>query len=233
MDARRRITTAVPRAGIDLRRLDLSDVDSVRDFADGVLVAYSAVDMLINNAGIMMPPRSLSRQGFEIQFATNHLGHFALTGRLLDALCNNSGTSTEARVVTVSAGFHRGGSIHFDDLHGEGSYKPLAYYAQSKFGNVVFGLELDRRLRAAGLPVRSILAHPGYAVTNLQTSGPTGLARFMFRIGNVLIAQNATAGALSQLRRDRSGDPGRPVPRPGPVQRDPRPPGPGQAGSCS
>jgi NAD(P)-dependent dehydrogenase (short-subunit alcohol dehydrogenase family) len=142
-----------------------------------------------------MPPRMLSPSGQEIQFATNHLGHFALTGLLIDGMLNRPG----ARIVTVSAGYHRQGAIHFDDLTGERSYAPLKYYAQSKFANVLFGLELDRRLRASHAKALSVLAHPGYAVTNLQSTGPTGLARVLFGIGNIVIAQSAEAGALSQL----------------------------------
>jgi len=190
-----RLRGEVSGASVELRRLDLSDLDSVRELAAGVITDALPVHVLINNAGVMMPPRTLTRQGFELQFATNHLGHFALTGLLMPALL----TRRDARVVTVSAGYHKRGSIHFDDLSGAGSYTPLAFYAQSKLANVLFGLELDRRLRASGAAVRSIVAHPGYAVTNLQTAGPTGTARLLFRLGNLVIAQSAEAGALSQL----------------------------------
>jgi NAD(P)-dependent dehydrogenase (short-subunit alcohol dehydrogenase family) len=147
----------------------------------------------MNNAGVMMPPRRLSPQGNESQFAANHLGHFALTGLLLDRL------RPDARVVVLSSTLHRGGRIHFDDLTGERSYSPTAFYSQSKFANTVFGLELDRRLRAAGRPVRSVLAHPGYSATNLQTTGPTGLMPMLLRVGNALFAQSADQGALPQL----------------------------------
>jgi len=184
------LASAQPGASLEVRRLDLADLDTVRPFAEGI----GPVDVLINNAGVMMPPRTLSPQGHEIQFASNHLGHFALTGLLLDALAGD-----DPRVVTVSSGLHRQGSIHFADLTGAARYSPTAYYAQSKFANVLFALELDRRLRAAGSPVRSLLAHPGYAATNLQTSGPTGLMKLISRMGNVVIAQDAERGALSQL----------------------------------
>jgi NAD(P)-dependent dehydrogenase (short-subunit alcohol dehydrogenase family) len=153
------------------------------------------VDVLINNAGVMFPPRRLTPQGFESQFATNHLGHFALTGLLYDTIRRGR----DARVVTVTSNLHRGGSIHFDDLSGEKSYSPQTFYQQSKFANVLFGLELDRRLRAAGAPVKSVLAHPGYAATNLQSSSPSGLLRAVMKVGNLLFAQSAAMGALDEL----------------------------------
>ncbi len=193
--ARASLTDAQPGASLELRRLDLADLDSVRAFAERLHADGVGVDGLINNAGIMMPPRALGPQGHEVQFASNHLGHFALTGLLLDLLEAGS----DPRVVTVSSTVHRSGSIHFDDLTGERNYSPIAFYAQSKFANVLFGLELHRRLTAAGSPVRSLLAHPGWAATNLQTSGPTGLLRAMSSIGNRIVAQDAEMGALPQL----------------------------------
>jgi NAD(P)-dependent dehydrogenase (short-subunit alcohol dehydrogenase family) len=105
----------------------------------------------------------------------------------------------DARVVTVTSNLHRGGSIHFDDLSGEKSYSPQTFYQQSKFANVLFGLELDRRLRAAGARVKSVLAHPGYAATNLQSSSASRLTRAVMRIGNRLVAQSAAMGALDEL----------------------------------
>ncbi|KAA2253567.1 SDR family NAD(P)-dependent oxidoreductase [Solihabitans fulvus] len=176
-----------PDADVELRTLDLADLDSVRAFAADV----AEVDVLVNNAGIMMPPRSLTKQGFESQFGTNHLGHFALTGLLLPRV--------RARVVTVSSGLHRGGSIHFDDLTGERKYSPRVFYSQSKFANVLFALELDRRLRAEGSAVLSVLAHPGYSATNLQSTGPTGLLSLAMKVSNRLIAQDVSMGALNQL----------------------------------
>jgi NAD(P)-dependent dehydrogenase (short-subunit alcohol dehydrogenase family) len=180
---------------LELRQVDLADLDSVKRLAESVLSDGLSVDVLVNNAGIMMPPRSLSLQGHESQFAANHLGHFALTGLLLGTLQKGR----EARVVTVSSGLHKRGQIHFDDLTGAKSYSPVAYYAQSKFANVLFGLELDRRLRAINSPIRSVLAHPGYSATNLQSTGPTGLLAFGMRISNRLMAQHVDMGALDQL----------------------------------
>ena len=194
-DAVARITAAQPGAAVEFRALDLADLDSVRAFAAAILGDGIAVDVLINNAGVMYPPRRLTPQGFESQFATNHLGHFALTGLLFDAIRRGQ----DPRVVTVSSSEHKGGSIHFDDLTGERSYSPRAFYQQSKFANVLFGLELDRRFRAAGIGVRSVLAHPGYAATNLQSSGPTGLAKQLMKVSNRLIAQSAEMGALPEL----------------------------------
>ncbi len=194
-DAVGRIRAAHPGAVVEYRLLDLADLNSVRRFAEAVLDDGIAVDVLVNNAGVMMPPRRLTPQGFESQFATNHLGHFALSGLLFEQIARRG----DPRIVTVSSTLHKRGSIHFDDLTGERSYSPTGYYMQSKFANVLFGLELDRRLRAIGSPVRSVLAHPGYSATNLQTSGPTGLARQVFRLGNRLLAQPVEMGALNQL----------------------------------
>jgi NAD(P)-dependent dehydrogenase (short-subunit alcohol dehydrogenase family) len=184
-----------PGSRLEVRRVDLADLDSVRHFADRVRADGVRVDVLVNNAGLMFPPHRLSPQGHEIQFATNHLGHFALTGLLLDVLR----AGHDPRVVTVTSTMHRRGRIRFEDLTGTRSYSPAMFYAQSKLANVLFGLELDRRLRAAGDPVCSLLAHPGYAATNLQTSGPTGLMKLLGGLGNRLLAQDAATGALPQL----------------------------------
>ncbi|GIG56303.1 short-chain dehydrogenase [Longispora fulva] len=196
--ARAALLAEVPDAAVDVRHLDLADLDSVRAFADTV----ERVDVLVNNAGIMMPPRALTPQGHESQFGTNHLGHFALTGLLLGRLR----AGRDARVVTVSSSLHRRGAIFWDDLTGARRYSPTAYYAQSKFANVLFGLELDRRLRAAGDAVLSVLAHPGYAATNLQSTGPTGWLRRAMRVSNAVMAQDVATGALSQLYA--ASDPG-------------------------
>ncbi|MCC3776110.1 oxidoreductase [Streptomyces sp. UNOB3_S3] len=189
------ITAEQPGAGLEVRRLDLADLDSVRAFADQVRADHPRLDVLVNNAGVMAPPRSLSAQGHELQFACNHLGHFALTGLLLDLLTKGD----DPRVVTVSSANHRQGHLHFDDLSGERAYSPMGFYNQSKFANAVFGRELHRRLTTAGSPVRSVLAHPGYTSTNLQTSSPVGMVKVLF--GHVLapLAQRPEQGALPQL----------------------------------
>jgi NAD(P)-dependent dehydrogenase (short-subunit alcohol dehydrogenase family) len=189
--ARERIAAEVPGAGLDPRTLDLADLASVRAFAEDV----ERVDVLVNNAGVMMTPRRTTADGFELQLGTNHLGHFALTGLLLDRLRGGR----EPRVVTITSIEHKAGRIDFDDLQSERGYQPRRAYRQSKHANAVFGLELDRRLRAAGLPVKSVLAHPGYSATNLQLSGPTGLMKAFLRVTNKLVAQNVEKGALPQL----------------------------------
>ncbi|WP_329110148.1 oxidoreductase [Micromonospora sp. NBC_01699] len=189
------LTAAQPDARLELRRVDLADLDSVRAFADRIHADGVSVDVLVNNAGVMMPPRTLSPQGHEIQLAANHLGHFALTGLLLGSLRHHD----DPRVVNISSILHRRGRIRFDDLTGARKYSPLAFYAQSKFATTLFGLELDRRLRASGSPVRSVLAHPGYTATNLQSSAPTGLTKLLGGFTNRLLGQDVEVGALPQL----------------------------------
>jgi NAD(P)-dependent dehydrogenase (short-subunit alcohol dehydrogenase family) len=200
--AEEEIRRAVPDANVEMRRLDLADLGSVREFAAEVAASDEGIDLLINNAGVMMPPRSLTADGFELQFGTNHLGHFALTGLLLERLVQGD----DPRVVTVTSLEHRPGRIDFDDLTSERDYQPRTAYQRSKFANAVFGLELDRRLRAAGSPVKSVLAHPGYSATNLQTSGPTGPMKALLRVGNRLFAQSADRGALPQIHAATAAD---------------------------
>ena len=189
------IAGSVPDAKLEPRELDLADLSSVRAFAQAVSSDHDRLDVLVNNAGVMMPPRTETADGFELQFGTNHLGHFALTGLLLDRLK----AADAARVVTVSSLEHRPGRLDFDDLQSERSYSPRGAYQQSKLANAVFGLELDRRLREAKLPLASVLAHPGYSATNLQLTGPTGLMKAVLRVGNQLLAQSVEQGALPQL----------------------------------
>ncbi len=177
----------------EVQALDLASLESVRRFA-GELSARR-IDLLVNNAGVMMTPQRTTADGFELQLGTNHLGHFALTGLLLDALQR----SDAARVVTLSSNEHKAGSIDFDDLQRERSYSPRGAYQASKLANAVFAVELDRRLRAAGSPAISVFAHPGYAATNLQSSGPTGLAKAAMRISNLVLAQRPERGVLPVL----------------------------------
>jgi NAD(P)-dependent dehydrogenase (short-subunit alcohol dehydrogenase family) len=166
---------------VELRRLDLADLASVREFAAGV---DGPLDLLVNNAGVMAPPRRTTADGFELQIGTNHLGHFALTGLLLGNLL----AGDEPRVVTVSSGAHRIGRIDFDDLQSERRYFRWGAYGQSKLANLLFAFELQRR---AGLSLLSVAAHPGYAATNLQ-----GRSLAVF---NLLVAQSAAMGALPTL----------------------------------
>ena len=177
-------------------QLDLADLVSVRRGAAQLADQLGAIDLLINNAGVMAPPRQLSAQGFELQFAVNHLGHFALTQQLLPVL------RPGARVVHVSSGASYFGRIAFDDLQGEQRYDAWAAYAQSKLANVMTALELQRRLDAQGAEVRSLAAHPGLARTNLQ---PTSVAArgsrveaLAYRLMDPLF-QSAAMGALPQL----------------------------------
>ncbi len=193
--ALRGVTNEVPTAEAELAALDLASLDSVRSFAQEFLKAHDGLDLLINNAGVMAPPRRTTKDGFELQFGTNHLGHFALTGLLLGALEGRKG----ARVVTVSSTAHRMGRINFDDLHGERRYRRWRAYGQSKLANLIFALELDRRLRAAGSTISSLAAHPGYAATNLQSASAPVLDRVVMAVTNLLIAQDAEVGALSLL----------------------------------
>ena len=178
---------------LSVSELDLGSLDSVRRFADEF--AGKRVDLLVNNAGVMMTPRRTTADGFELQLGTNHLGHFALTGLLLETL----GRSDSARIVTLSSNEHKGGRIDFDDLQQERDYSPRGSYQRSKLANAVFAIELDRRLRAAQSRVISVFAHPGYSDTNLQSTGPTGVAKAMLAISNRVLAQSADRGALPTL----------------------------------
>ena len=186
---------AAPEAELELQPLDLASLDSVREFAERFRSGHEGLDLLINNAGVMATPRRSTADGFELQFGTNHLGHFALTGLLIGEMEGRD----DARVVTLSSGAHRIGRIAFDNLAGDRHYFRWRAYGQSKLANLLFALELDRRLRAAGSTVKSLSAHPGYAATNLQSAGPPALDAAVMKLGNALIAQNDEMGALPTL----------------------------------
>jgi NAD(P)-dependent dehydrogenase (short-subunit alcohol dehydrogenase family) len=173
----------------EVRRLDLASLASVREFAG----AWSGpLDLLVDNAGVMVPPLSRTAEGFELQFGTNHLGHFALTNLLL--------AHVTGRVVTVSSTAHRLGTIDFDDLNWERKpYRPWRAYGQSKLANLLFTAELQRRLAEAGSPVLATAAHPGYAATNLQFHSGRRLNEVVSRIGNRVVAQDEDGGALPTL----------------------------------
>ena len=184
---------------IEVAWLDLADLASVRQFAATWREAHpEGLDVLVNNAGVMAIPRRESADGFELQLATNHLGHFALTGLLVGAL------RPDGRVVTVSSSMHRMGRIDFDDLQGATRYRKWGAYGQSKLANVLFALELHRRAEAADVPLRSIAVHPGYADTNLQAVGPRmsghRLEATVMGCANRLYGQSAAAGAWPTLR---------------------------------
>jgi NAD(P)-dependent dehydrogenase (short-subunit alcohol dehydrogenase family) len=193
--AAREIEAAVPQAKLEVSKLDLASLDSVQEFADRVASAHQGLDLLINNAGIMATPRRETADGFELQFGTNHLGHFALTGLLIGRMEDREG----ARVVTLSSPAHRTGRIAFDNLEGRHRYFRWRAYGQSKLANLLFMFELDRRLRAAGLPIKSVGAHPGYSATNLQSTGPPGFDRLVMVVSNRVLAQSAEMGALPTL----------------------------------
>ena len=195
-----RLGADAPGSRAELVQFDLADLATIERFAAGFLAGGQGLDLLVNNAGVMaIPHRETTAQGYERQFGTNHLGHFALTGRLLPALARQPGS----RVVTVSSNQHkRAKGIDFDDLQGEHSYRPWRAYAQSKLANAMFVLEFARRLRAAGLDVVSAGAHPGFAATNLQITGPrsggTSLVARGMGLATRLFAQ-AGDGALPTL----------------------------------
>lgn len=179
--------------------LDLADLRSVRAAADQVAAEQEQLDVLMNNAGVMAPPLSLTVDGFESQIGTNHLGHFALTGLLLPLLHHDG-----ARVVTVSSTAHRMGDVVPDDLnYGARKYSSWSAYGQSKLANLLFAAELDRRAKAAGWDLVSAAAHPGYSATNLQFSGPkmahNPIGKLFTDIGNRVMGQSAAAGAWPQL----------------------------------
>ena len=187
------INEAVPGADVRVQELDLADLGSVRSFAE--TLDSDRLDLLINNAGLMAPPRRLTKDGFESQFGTNHLGHFALTGLLMPRLL----AAFEPRVVTVSSTAHRAGQIDFDDLQRERKYNNWRAYGQSKLANLMFCFELQRRATEAGISLKSMAAHPGYARTNRQFAAPTTRDKAVMAVTNLLFAQSAEMGALPTL----------------------------------
>jgi len=191
-----RILTEHPHAKLTVQELDLTSLDSVRAAADALRAAFPRIDLLINNAGVMWTPKEITGDGFELQFGTNHLGHFAFTGLVLDQLLTVPGS----RVVTVASLAHRMlADIHFDDLQWENSYSRIGAYGQSKLANLLFTYELQRRLSASAEPTISVAAHPGGSYTELARNVPT-LLHPVYRIVGPLIFQNASMGALPTLR---------------------------------
>jgi NAD(P)-dependent dehydrogenase (short-subunit alcohol dehydrogenase family) len=187
--ARGEQAAAAIEGATEVRRLDLASLESVRTFA---AEWTGDLDVLVNNAGIMMVPAGRTADGFELQFGTNHLGHFALTNLLLPHVTD--------RVVTVSSGMHRQGHIDLDDLNWERRpYNATKAYAQSKLANLLFAMELQRRLADAGSRVRALSAHPGYAATNLQGRSGSRVMDGAMKVGNLLVAQSDSQGALPTL----------------------------------
>jgi len=183
------IARRTPGADVTLQQLDLTSLDSVREAADQLHAALDHVDLLVNNAGVMMTPHETTKDGFELQFGNNHLGHFALTGRLLDLLLATPGS----RVVTVSSIGHRFGRIRFDDLQSERSYNRFSAYGQAKLANLLFTYELQRRL--AGRETVAVAAHPGGATSELGRHLPGPLEMFF-----AALQQDTETGALPSLR---------------------------------
>ncbi len=173
----------------EVRRLDLADLASVRELAEGW---EGELDVLVNNAGVMAPPEGRTKDGFELQIGTNHLGHFALTNLLLPHITD--------RVVTVSSTAHRIGKVDLDDLNWERrGYSRWPAYGQSKLANLLFTLELQRRLDAADSRIRAVAAHPGYAATNLQSHTQNFIQSTVMRVSNLVLAQSDEMGALPTL----------------------------------
>jgi NAD(P)-dependent dehydrogenase (short-subunit alcohol dehydrogenase family) len=205
-----RLRAQVPAADVTLAGLDLADLSSVRAFAAGWLTGHEHLDVLVNNAGVMAIPLRRTADGFEMQLGTNHLGHFALTGLLLPALLTRAPGGQPNRVVTVSSGAHRFGSVNLADLNWERGYRKWLAYGRSKLANLLFMRELDHRASAVGAPLVSVAAHPGLAATNLTVAGPLmsgrpWLAKINVAVSRV-IAQSDAAGALPSLRA--ATDPG-------------------------
>jgi NAD(P)-dependent dehydrogenase (short-subunit alcohol dehydrogenase family) len=193
------IDAAYPGATAQVMELDLSSLASVRAFADAFHNQHRQLHLLCNNAGVMAIPYRRTADGFEMQFGTNHLGHFALTGMLMDLLLGTAG----ARVVTVSSGMHHVGSIRFDNLQWEHGYRKWMAYGRSKLANLLFAFELQRRADRAGAKLLSLGCNPGYAATNLQAAGPkmegSTLMESLWGWSNRLFAEDAATGALPTL----------------------------------
>jgi len=194
-----RVRTLAPRAEVETLPLDLADLAAVRAFAAAVTDRYDGLDLLINNAGVAMTPRRLTKDGFELQFGTNHLGHFALTGLLLPLLLARPG----ARVVTVSSDAHPSGRIDFADLALERGYGRASAYARSKLANLLFTFELQRRAEAAGVDLLAAATHPGFNATRIGRLGPlTGVVAAILRV----LASPPEKGALVSLYAATSPD---------------------------
>lgn len=192
-----RIQQINPKANVSFEKIDLADLSSIKSFASRMILKRQAIDLLINNAGVMTPPKRLeTADGFELQFGTNHIGHFALTAQLLPLLRQ----SPYARVITLSSVANREGSINFDDLQSKSSYVPGKAYSQSKLANLMFALELQRQSDKHGWGITSVAAHPGVSRTNLLITGAgrwsvAGMARTFLPF----LFQPSAQGALPTL----------------------------------
>ncbi|MFJ7847939.1 oxidoreductase [Peribacillus sp. NPDC097224] len=190
-----RITSAHPKANVSVMPLDLSDLRSIHQFSDSFLENYDSLSILINNAGVMIPPYSQTKDGFELQFGSNHLGHFALTGLLLPKILS----TPKSRVVTLSSLAANNGNIDFDHLDGKDQYKPMRYYAQSKLANLLFSRELQNKFEQHQANSISVACHPGLSHTNLMSRGSgKPLNKFVHYLSKTF-TQPANMGALPTL----------------------------------
>ncbi|MHA2099948.1 MAG: oxidoreductase [Candidatus Kariarchaeaceae archaeon] len=201
-DAIKKIVTEFPDSNIRLMHLDLSSIDNIKKFSDKFKQDNQNLDLLINNAGLMFAPYDKTENGFELHFGINHLGHFALTSWVLDLLLKTE----NSRIVNVSSALHKSGKINFDDLQGEKKYRRIRAYSQSKLANLLFTYELQRKLESTNSSTISVGCHPGYAATNLQSTGMgmrRGILPFfmkpMLKFSNIIMAQSAQMGALPTL----------------------------------
>jgi protochlorophyllide reductase len=197
--ARQEILQEQPNASLDLMKLDVGDLSSVRAFAAAFKEKYDRLDILLNNAGVMAIPRQETPDGFEMQLGVNHLGHFALTGLLLDVIAK----TPNARIHNVSSSANYTGTINFDDLMGKQNYSRWAAYGQSKLANILFTFELQKRLIAAGHDTIANVSHPGIVIGNLQANSVeqsgTGFEGLLYRIIEPLLAQDISMGVLPML----------------------------------
>lgn len=184
--AAQEIRTQAPSARLEIMTLDLADLSSISEFADAVKCRFGKVDVLLNNAGLMAPPLQRTHDGFEMQFGTNHLGHFALTGQLLPVL----EAAPSPRIVQITSVMHLMGKFYWNNLNAEKWYSRWAFYGQSKLANLVYARDLNRRLEEDGSRVRAFAAHPGYSATHLQDTVVGG------QLINKVMAQPATMGCL-------------------------------------
>ena len=197
--AKQRILEQHSKANLEIMPLDLASLESIEQFATNFKTKHEKLHYLFNNAGVMFPPFTQTKDGFELTFGVNHLGHFALTAHLLPTLLQ----TPSSRVITQSSFYSKRGKIEFDNLNAEKKYSKSKAYAQSKLANLLFAFELQRKLEQANATTISVAAHPGYSNTNLQFVGPemenSKIRKTFMRIANTLFAQSAAKGALPML----------------------------------
>jgi NAD(P)-dependent dehydrogenase (short-subunit alcohol dehydrogenase family) len=191
-----------PDANVSVMHLDLGDLGLVKQFTDQFKSRYTRLDILINNAGVMVPPYRRTIEGYELQFGTNHLGHFTLTGLLMPLMLE----TPDSRIVTVSSIAARKGRINFENLDGSKRYNPMIFYRQSKFANLLFAVELQNRLTRKGSKTISVACHPGISNTNLVSRGSGRETGWLLRQAMKLVLQSAEMGALPTLFASTSTD---------------------------